>query len=68
MMKYGVVQQGRRCNEHKCRSAFILMVGNDSEAYERLMDTFKSNKAATYARVIMINPIHEDLPPFVLLL
>ncbi len=59
---------GKKSEEHECSSSFVHVVGNDPEAYQKLAEAFQSNKIATYARVIMINPIHIDLPPFVILL
>ena len=44
------------------------MVGDDTKAYDRLCEAFSSNKVAGHARVMMLNPVHEDIPALVVLL
>eukprot|EP00112_Aurelia_sp_Birch-Aquarium-sp1_P026516 Seg944.3 transcript_id=Seg944.3/GoldUCD/mRNA.D3Y31 product="hypothetical protein" protein_id=Seg944.3/GoldUCD/D3Y31 len=59
---------GKAGVNHECKEDFVLKVGDDDDAYERLLDAFKENAIASYARVILINPVHNDLPPLVALL
>ena len=54
--------------KHKCDRSFAHVVGDDSKAYDRLCEAFSSNKVAGHARVIMLNPVHEDIPALVVLL
>ena len=53
---------------HQCDPAFVHVIGDDNQAYQRLVDAFRQNRVAGFARVIMINPVHIDLPAFVVLL
>jgi hypothetical protein len=53
---------------HVCKDSFVLRVGNDEGAYERLVEAFQNCQIATHARVIMINPLHRSLPKVVLFL
>ena len=59
---------GKAGANHECKEDFVPQVGNGGDAYKRLSDTFKENLTASYARAILINPIHKDLPPLVALL
>ena len=59
---------GKAGVNHECKGDFVLKVGNNDDAYERISDAFKENVVAGYARVILINPIRKDLPPLVALL
>ena len=59
---------GRKGPDHMCEKSFIVNVGDDDGAYQRLLDAFQNCQVATHARVIMINPLHRKLPRVVLLL
>ena len=59
---------GKERDDHVCDPTFVHNVGSDDNAYARLVDAFNQNRVAGFARVIMLNPIHKDLPPFVILL
>ena len=59
---------GRNGDNHVCQEGFVHVVGADDDAYQNLTDAFKNNCVAGYARAILINPIHKDLPPLVALL
>jgi hypothetical protein len=41
-------------------------VGNGEEGYEKILDVFKNNKMGSFARVIVVNPLHDKLPRLVL--
>jgi hypothetical protein len=49
-----------------CLSDFKPTMGNGKVGYERIMDAFKNNRMGGFARVIMVNPLHEKLPRLVL--
>ena len=53
---------------HDCRENFVHVVDDKEDAYERLVEAFQQNTIAGHARVILINPIHPELPPLVALL
>lgn len=59
---------GRKGSDHIYEESFIVNVGDDNGAYQRLLDAFQNCQVATHARVIMINPLHRKLPRVVLLL
>ena len=59
---------GKERDDHVCDPTFVHNVGSDDNAYARLVDAFNQNRVAGFARVIMLNPIHKDLSPFVILL
>ena len=59
---------GREGENHFCDAAFVHIVGDGDDAYARLVDAYRQNRVAGFARVIMINPIHHGLPPLVILL
>ena len=56
---------GLEGQEHECDPDFIHNVGDGEDAYQRLVEAFRNNRVAGFARVILINPLHADLPPFV---
>ena len=56
----------RPLDHRECEEDFVIFVGNEEDAYERLVEAMNTSKLANYARVIMINPIHERLPRIVL--
>ena len=53
-------------DHRECEENFVIFVGNEEDAYERLVEAMNTSKLANYARVIMINPLHERLPRIVL--
>ena len=59
---------GKKGPSHECDPAFVHVIGDEDDAYNRLQGAFKDNKIAGYACVIMLNPIHKDIPPIVVLL
>ena len=52
--------------DHKCSSTHLIHVGNDDHAYGKLLESMKNSRIASYARVMMMNPLHERLPRIVL--
>ena len=51
---------------HVCVSSFKPVVGSGTEGYSKIVDSFRSNKVGGFARVIVVNPMHEKLPRLVL--
>ena len=47
-------------------STFRPQVGNGESGYNAIVDSFKFNQKGSFARVIMVNPLHEKLPRLVL--
>ena len=43
-----------------------LQVGEDDQAYDRLLNTMDLSQVATMARIIMVNPLHKDYPQIVI--
>ena len=54
--------------DHQCMENNHITVGNDQQAYERLVNAFAENVIGKYAGVILLNPLHEKLPRLVALL
>ena len=59
---------GKEEENHRCDPSFVHKVGSDATAYDRLQAAFQCNRAAGLARVVMLNPLHKDLPSMVILL
>ena len=45
---------------------FKLVVGVEEPGYQKILDSFQSNKVGGFAKVIMVNPLHQSLPRLVL--
>ena len=58
---------GETSDDRKCSEDFMVVVGNDPGAYQRIKDTFDNNVIGYMIRVIMLNLLHTDLPPLVVL-
>ena len=52
-------------DNHKCFSDYIVEVGFGVTGFESIVNLFKSNVCAHYARVLIINPLHARLPRLV---
>jgi hypothetical protein len=59
---------GRRGADHECQPDYVHVVGHDQGSYARLQDFFRHSIVAHMARVVMINPLHTDLPAYCVLL
>ena len=57
---------GKKRPDHKCGENYLIPVANDQGAYDRLVLAMSESKLAPYARVIMVDPLHKDLPEMVL--
>ena len=51
---------------HRCVSTFRPHVGNGESGYAAIVDSFRQNDKGSFARVIMVNPLHALLPRLVL--
>ena len=51
---------------HKCITNYKPVVGVGEVGYNKVVDSFKQNKVGGFARVIVVNPLHEKLPRLVL--
>ena len=51
---------------HICISGFRPIVGSGEEGYQQLLDSFSNNRAGSFARIIVVNPLHKKLPRLVL--
>ena len=53
-------------DNHKCSNTYLIRIGDGENAYKNLIEAMKRSRIASYARVLMINPLHERLPRSVL--
>jgi hypothetical protein len=53
-------------DNHLCIGNFKPIVGIGEAGYNKIMDSFASNRLGGFARVIVVNPLHEKLPRLVL--
>ena len=51
---------------HCCVSSFKPIVGSGQTGYEAIVDTFYLSKKGSFARVTMVNHLHDKLPRLVL--
>ena len=52
-------------DNHRCISDYIVEVGSGVIGYKSIVNSFKSNVRAHYARVLIVNPLHARLPRLV---
>ena len=46
---------------HKCISYFKLVVGEGDSGYSNIVNAFSSNRIASFARIIIVNPLHDKV-------
>ena len=51
---------------HVCVSDFKPIVGSGNNGYNTIVDSFTNNRVGGFARVVMVNPLHQSLPRLVL--
>ena len=51
---------------HECLLDKRIVIGDDEHSYDRLVKAFQENQVGGYARVILLNPLHPNLPRVVL--
>ena len=49
-------------NDHVCVSNFKELVGVGEEGYNKIIDSFRTNRVGAFARVVMVNPLYRSLP------
>lgn len=47
-------------------SIFKPIVGSGNDAYNNIFDSFTNNCVGGFAKVVMVNPLHQSLPRLVL--
>lgn len=52
--------------DHVCVSKYKPVVGSRDNGYNKIVDSFRSDKIGGFARVVMVNPLHQSLPRLVL--
>jgi hypothetical protein len=53
-------------SNHSYISDYKLVVGVGDEGYNMIVDSFRSDKMDTFARIVVVNPLHIKLPRLVL--
>ncbi len=53
-------------NSHTCISGFEIVVGDEEMGYNKIANAFRECCKGKYARIIMVNPLHEKLPQLLL--
>ena len=51
-------------NNHKCITNYKPVVGVGDLGYNKMVDSFKLDKVGGFARVIVVNPLHEKTTSF----
>lgn len=51
---------------HICISTYKPIDGSGENGYNKVIDSFASNKVGDFARVIVVNPLHNKLPMLVI--
>ncbi|KAG1658844.1 hypothetical protein GQR58_022766 [Nymphon striatum] len=51
---------------HQCLTNLCVKVGNEKVGYQQMQNAFQNNTVGPLARVIMVNPLHPNLPRMVL--
>jgi len=50
------------CENHICMPTFRPIVDSGEEGYRQLLGSFSSNRTSGFARVVVVNPLHENFP------
>lgn len=48
--------------DHKCLDKFTVVVGNGEQGYNAIVNAFSDCKIGSFARAIILNPLHPNLP------
>ena len=59
---------GKKDADHKCNLSYHLVIGDTPDAYKKVEDFFEESVVSHMSRVIMLNPLHVNLPQFVIYL
>ncbi len=52
---------------HCCVTNFSPVIGIGEVGYNNVLEAFTNNKIASFAKVTIVNPLHEKLPRLVLI-
>ena len=58
---------GMNGDNHQCLDHFAVDVGDGEEGYNAIISAFQECKIGSYARAIMLNPLHPNLPRLAIL-
>ena len=53
-------------DEHIYLSNYRELLGTSEEGYSKIVDAFRNNRVGAFARIVMVNPLHDSLPRLVL--
>ena len=53
-------------DDHVCVTSFKPEVGSGEDGYNKILETFRCSQIGGFARVIVVNPLHDKLPRLVL--
>ena len=59
---------GRQGIDHQCEDNVEIVVGDGEHGYQQIVDAFQTYKIGTQARVMIINPLHPDMPKLPILM
>ena len=48
--------------DHKCLDLFTVVIGDGEQGYNTIVNAFNEYKIASFARAIILNPLHPKLP------
>jgi hypothetical protein len=51
---------------HVCISNYKPVVGTSELGYNKIVDSFRTDKIGGFARIVVVNPLHDKLPRLVL--
>ena len=49
-------------DNHQCMTNIAIKVGDGEHGYQQIVNAFTNYRIGNYARVVMINPVHPNLP------
>jgi hypothetical protein len=52
--------------DHVCVSNYKPVVGNRGTGYNKIVASFKIDRIGGFIKIVVVNPLHEKLPRFVL--
>ncbi|MCO5555170.1 hypothetical protein L7F22_008713 [Adiantum nelumboides] len=53
---------GSKGENHQCCSNDIITIGEGSQGYEKIINAFQNHEIGNYARLLIVNRVHESLP------
>jgi hypothetical protein len=52
--------------DHVCVSNYKVIIDSGKLGYNKVVDAFQTNKVGGFAKVVMVNPLHDKVPCLVL--